>query len=370
MNREIERSGRAGPTRGLAAVFVVAVLAAASVSACDRPQAYGEANSLIVVAPDSLWAQLEDTTYAALERTIRTVYDEDRFQVTQIEPGAEEWQNLRLFHQIVVFGTPADDLMQQVLDAAGRGGTDPPAVVQAEGMWARGQLVTGVLLEPGNEAETWATLLDEVYESIDQQYRDFVFRRMYVSGVDTARMDSLRQRYGFSVRLPQVYQVQSHPERSMVIVRNDNPDPSELIRSLTVAWRPRVDTLVADTAYAWRASIDSAFYNVPQAIVRDTLRPPRRVRHDGRPALELYGTWEDETEYPAAGPFVDRLIQCGERTFLLDAWLYAPGEDKYQYVLQLERLMSSFRCFPEGTSGQGSPAAGTAGGSVGGGTGG
>lgn len=349
-------------------VFVVAVLAASVVSACDRPQAYGEANSLIVVAPDSLWAQVEDTTYAALERTIRTVYQENRFQVTQIEPDAEEWENLKLFHQVVVFGTPGDALMQQVLEAAGRSGADPPMVVQAEGMWARGQLVTGVLLEPGDEAETWSTLLDEVYESIDQQYRDFVFRRMYVSGVDTARMDSLRQRYGFSVRLPQVYQVQSHPERSMVIVRNDNPDPAELIRSLTVAWRPRVDSLVADTAYAWRASIDSTFYNVPQAIVRDTLRPPRRVRHGGRPAIELYGTWEDETEYPAAGPFVDRLVQCPKRTFLLDAWLYAPGKDKYQYMLQLERLMDSFRCFPEGRSGEGATDGGPGAGSRGGAT--
>jgi len=364
MKGEIERTDRAGLT-GVVTALVIAVLAAGGVTACDQPQAYGEANSLIVVAQDSLWSQLEDTTYAALERTIRTVRRESQFRVTQVEPGAEEWQNLKLFHQIVVFATPDGQLMQQVLDAAGRGQVDPPAVVQAEGIWARGQLVTGVVLEPGDEAETWVAQLDDVYNAIDEQYRDFVVRRMFVSGVDTAGMDSLRTRFGFSVRMPQVYQVRSHPERNMVIVRNDNPDPSELIRSLTVAWRPRMDSLVADSAYAWRASIDSVFYNVPQAIVRDTLRPPRRVRHDGRPAIELYGTWEDETEYPAAGPFVARLVQCPKRTFLLDAWLYAPGVDKYQYMLQLERLMSSFRCFPEAASGESGAGGGTGGGSGG-----
>lgn len=334
-------------TRVVTAVVAAAVLAAGGVTACDRPRAYGEANSLIVVAQDSLWSQLEDTTYAALERTIRTVRRESQFRVTQIEPGAEEWGNLKLFHQIVVFGTPQGELMQQVLDAAGRADAEPPAVVQAEGIWARGQLVTGVLLEPGDEVETWTSQLDDVYASIDEQYREFVFRRMFVSGVDTAGMDSLRTRFGFTVRMPQVYQVQSHPERNMVILRNDNPDPGELIRSLTVAWRPRMDSLVADTAYAWRASIDSAFYNVPQIARRDTAREPRRFNHNGRPALEVYGTWEDETDYPAAGPFVDWLVQCPKRTFFLDAWLYAPGKDMYQYMLQLDRLMQSFRCFPQ-----------------------
>lgn len=353
MKGEIERTDRAGLTGVVTALVVAVVLAAGGVTACDQPQAYGEPNSLIVVAQDSLWAQLEDTTYAALERTIQTVRRESRFRVTQIEPGAEEWQDLKLFHQIVVFAPPGGELIQRVLDAAGRSDVEPPAVVQAEGIWARGQLVTAVVLEPGDEAETWVSQLDDVYSAIDEQYREFVYRRMFVSGVDTAGMDSLRTRFGFSVRMPRVYQVQSHPDRNMVIIRNDNPDPSELIRSLTVAWRPRMDSLVADSAYAWRASIDSAFYNVPQAIVRDTAREPRRFNHNGRPALEVYGTWEDETEYPAAGPFVDWLVQCPKRTFFLDGWLYAPGEDRYQYMLQLDRLMQSFRCRPQGAAADG-----------------
>lgn len=353
MRKEIGHADRAGLTEGLAALCIAVVLAAGGVAACDQPQAYGEANSLILRAPDSLWAQLEDTTYAALERTIRTVRQERQFRVSQVSPGSEDWQDLRQFHQVVIFAAPDDEMIQRVLEAAGRPDAEPPAVVQAQNVWARGQLVTGVLLEPDNEVETWTSQLDDVHASIDQQYRDYVTRRMYVSGVDTAAIDSLRQRFGFRVRLPQVYQVQSHPERNLVIFRNDNPDPSELIRSLTVAWRPRMDTLRADTAYAWRAAVDSAFYNVPQALVRDTAREPRRFNHHGRPALEVYGTWEDETDYPAAGPFVDWLVQCPNRTFFLDAWLYAPGEDKYQYMLQLRQLMDSFRCLPRGAAADG-----------------
>lgn len=350
MKREIESTDRAGAAKSLAALCVAVVLAAGGVTACDKPQAYGEANSLIVRAPDSLWTQLEDTTYAALERTIRTVRQERQFRVSHVSPGSEHWEDLRRFHQVVIFGTPGGGTMQEVLEAAGRPETEAPAVVQAQDLWARGQLVTGVLLEPGNEMETWLSQLDDLHASIDDQYRDYVTRRMYVSGVDTAAMDSLRRRYGFRVRLPRVYQVQSHPEEDLVIFRNDNPDPSELIRSLTVAWQPRMDTLSADSAYAWRSAIDSVYYNVPQAVARDTTQRPRRFNHNGRPALQAHGSWEDQTDYPAAGPFIVRLVQCPERTFLLDAWLYAPGEDKYQYMLQLQQLMDSFRCLPQGAA--------------------
>ena len=39
-------------------------------------------------------------------------------------------------------------------------------------------------------------------------------------------------------------------------------------------------------------------------------------------------------------------VPCPEqdRHYLVDAWLYAPGKDKYEYVLQLETILGTFRC--------------------------
>jgi hypothetical protein len=33
-----------------------------------------------------------------------------------------------------------------------------------------------------------------------------------------------------------------------------------------------------------------------------------------------------------------------DRLYLLDAWLYAPGKEKYQYMIQLETLLGTFEC--------------------------
>ena len=33
-----------------------------------------------------------------------------------------------------------------------------------------------------------------------------------------------------------------------------------------------------------------------------------------------------------------------DRMYLLDAWLYAPGKEKYEYMIQLQTILGSFRC--------------------------
>jgi hypothetical protein len=32
--------------------------------------------------------------------------------------------------------------------------------------------------------------------------------------------------------------------------------------------------------------------------------------------------------------------------YLLDAWLYAPGKQKYEYMIQLQTILDTFRCGP------------------------
>ncbi len=37
-------------------------------------------------------------------------------------------------------------------------------------------------------------------------------------------------------------------------------------------------------------------------------------------------------------------MDCPTRTYFIDAWLYAPNEPKYEYMLQLQEILGSFRC--------------------------
>lgn len=327
----------------------LAPLALVICAACGRPNAMGEANSLIVIAADSLWQQVEQTTYEVLEPTIFTTRDEKQYVVTAVAYDDPAIVDLKLFRNVLVFGGPDDPALQEVAAAGGYvlGNMEPGRVFQVEDVWARNQTVTGVYLRRRNEVDSWVEALPSVLAAVDAQYRVWVRNRMFATPPDTALATDLMTRFGFSVVVPQLYDRVARGLESgdsLVILRNDNPDPSQLIRSVLVHWRPSVDSLTAELALEWRASLDDVQYNVAQGINTDH-SSVTRFTVDGRPALEVTGVWQDERgNFPAAGPFVVWLVDCPSRTYFIDAWLYAPNEPKYQYMLQLQEILSSFTC--------------------------
>jgi hypothetical protein len=304
----------------------------------------GEANSLIVVADDALWEQVEEQTYEALERTVYTTRNEKIFNVTQTSPESPEIGQLMLWRQILVFGTPDDPRVQMIIEKVGLTSVEPGEVVQASNVWARGQLATAIVLQPGREAESWREQLPGLSEHLERQFRDYVLRRMFVSGVDTATSDFLAAEFGFTLDVPRVYQRVDRGE-GVVLIRNDNPDPSELIRSILIQRGEAVDSMAPSMVYVWRTSVDDTHYNVPQDfdVIAGT---SRSFDLNGSEAVEARGTWKDRAAYPAAGPFVARAVRCGDDVIYLDAWLYSPNprRSKYEYMMQLEEILNSFAC--------------------------
>lgn len=336
------RRNASGALLALGAATVVV-----SLSGCGKPQAWGEENSVILVAPDSLWAAVEDTTYAVLEPTLHTTRDEKMFVVTQTDPGKAEYENLRIFKLVVVVGPPEFPPLRELFRASGReDSVRVPSVFQVRDVWARGQVVTAAVLDPERPLDSWRAQLPAVLAMLDSSFRQTVRNKMFVTGPDTTLARDLAGRFGFSILVPRVYDHVVRPADgdSLVILRNDNPDPSQLIRSVLVAWRPPVDSLTAATAFEWRAAIDSVHYNVPQEIDTTSARV-QPIEVDGHPGLEVTGVWQDVGgAVPAGGPFIDWVVRCPERTYFLDAWLYAPGQPKYEYALQLREILGSFRC--------------------------
>lgn len=344
--RRSDVSHRPSPALGASPALLLLALV---LTACGKPSAFGEANSLIVVAEsDSLWRQVQDTTYTALEPTFYSVRDEKKFFVEPVDTAStQDFERLRIFKQVLIFGTPDNRFVQRVAEEADlEGRPEPGQIFGARNLWAQNQVVTAVVLDPDDRLGSWQAALPELGDRIERTYRQFVRDRMYVSGPDTVASDSLAERFRFGIEFPEVYEVRTRDEGAPVVIRNDNPSPADLIRSVTVDWRDPVDSLTADLAYAWRASLDSTLYNVPQAIDTTNART-ERFEQRGRPAIEVTGTWSDEGgSVPAAGPFVVWLVDCPERTYFLDGWVYAPGQNKYQYVLQVREIMGSFRCSP------------------------
>jgi len=123
-----------------------------------------------------------------------------------------------------------------------------------------------------------------------------------------------------------------------------------LERTILVTWtegkgsRPAES---AESALEWRDDVAAKHYGMlPQRTGRDPIET-RMLGSDESGGLEVQGIWTGtDAQFPMAGPFITRIVPCPaqDRTYLLDAWLYAPGKSKYEYMLQLETILDSFEC--------------------------
>jgi len=326
---------------------------ALTTTACEKGLAYGDPNAVIVAAPRDWWPMIEDSVETVLSPPIQTVREEHTFRITFQDPTEENWTRLRRFKEIVLIGGPEDPWMAEAL-ATLPDTTEiiPPDLLETTDVWARDQNATIILVDPEGDIPYQVNFrLPRVHRILDERFREGVEIRMFVSGRDSALADSLEAMAGFSLILPEVYRW-AH-EDSVYIFRNDNPDPSELIRQFTVTWRhPAPNIFPADSLLDWRREVAQEYFNFPQVVDRESIRA-------GRPPFpfadvyEIRGAWSNPpgSTWPAAGPFVLWGVFCPgqDRLYMVDAWLYAPGTDKWEYMLQLERILGSFRCGPRDT---------------------
>ena len=313
-------------------------------TACDKPSAFGEANSLILIGDEALWEQVGSDTYEQLERTVFTIREENTFNVTYVPSDGSEIDELLMWKQVLVFGEPGDPLIEAIA-AEAKATPEVGTVLQAGDVWARGQVATAVILEAGHEVDSWRAALPGLAAMLDNQYRDYALSRMFASGVDTTLSQSVAETYGIELVAPRIYHGLIGDD-GIIRLRNDNPRPSERIRSILIE---RVETdgsaIDAEGVFAWREGIDSLMYIVPQGLARAPVEP-RTFDLAGADVIEVRGMWQDEGTFPAAGPFVARAVQCPDAVWYFDAWLYSPNPraSKYEFLLQLEEILDSFRC--------------------------
>jgi hypothetical protein len=328
------------------ATFIVATLFSLFTAACDRTGAFGDATSIVAAMDPGLWSQVENDVYSTLEPTIQTVRDERTFTVTFQDPTEELWGRLRQFKQLLLVGTGEEDWMADVMGRLDDVAGTPPQILQVRDVWARAQSVTVILLPESGQPDALRSQLGPLHELYDSQYRSLALSRMFISGRDSALADTLSREAGFSLLLPEVYYWDRTD--SVYLFRNDNPDPSELIRQVAVTWRtPLPAELDGEELLAWRAELAGQYYAEPQVVDLANVKAGP-FSHEGWSAYQIQAVWQNapEANWPAGGPFILWALACPaqDRLYLLDSWLYAPGREKYQYMIQLETILGSFRC--------------------------
>lgn len=337
--------------------LVIGLLPALASCGADRSNvAFGTPTSIIVAATDQVWEAMGDSLRSALEPLVFTVTRERAFDVTHVLPGDPQWGQYRKFRQVVVIGRPSDSWVEDALSREDGTPDSLPALVETESIWALGQHVTAIVLDPDRPASAGLVLLDEVRRGVDRRFRAFVLQKMYVSGVNERLAERLMREEGFSLTLPEVYR--EVPAEGARIFKNDLPDPSELARYVLI--QPTSGTPPERTAEALVAWRDSIARNYPRRMVSvpDELHA-QTLEGD---VFEVQGRWEtppqDSTAtgafYPGGGAFITRLVPCPgrDRHYLIDSWLYAPGKDKLEYIMQLRAILGTFRCGESGAEGE------------------
>ena len=324
---------------------ITLIIAVLGLTSCDLPRSWGEWNSVIVATSPEIWDAVDEMVQTALETRILTVRPEKTFRVTHQAPEGLEWDRLQRFRQILLVGSLGDPWIIDVLDKRPTDNLNPPQIFQVEDVWAKGQLATVLLINDGS-FDGLEELMTELHTLLDDQYQDWVRSRMFMSGRNEALADSLWREAQFTLLLPELYVKRA--EGSTYIFRNDNPDPSELIREITVTWRDsESEQLSQNDVLEWRQNVSDLYYNYPQ-VLDMTIAQTRQLQIGDMILDEIRTAWSNPPGdlFPAGGPAIIRSINCPAqgRQYLVDAWLYAPARDKYQYLLQLETILNSFRC--------------------------
>ncbi len=335
--------------RARAAGIVLAGTAIGGASACDSlPLAMGDVQAIVVTASPELWDEVGEVAFSTLEGNVFTVRDEHVFRVAYEEPADSAWSDLRRLRQLLLIGKASDPWMAAPL-AELEEPVAPPRIVQVQEVWARRQLVTLVILEEDTgldeDAVVVRQMLPDLFDIVAGQLRQWAVARMFSTQRDTALARTLGEEHGFSLVVPEVYDYRR--QDSVHIFRNDNPDPSELIRQFAITWRsPVPEGIATEEILEWRAHIVDRYYDYPQVVNRDVVfAGPGDF--NGRRGYYVQAVWQNPPDgYPAAGPFISRAVICAgqQRLYLIDAWLYAPSRDKYEYMVQLEEILNSFQC--------------------------
>jgi len=306
---------------------------------------YGDANSIVLITTDSVWEASGPAVEQILEPRIMTVRDERTFEITPVAPDDPALKTYRRWRQVLVVGEATDPWVAEVLEGAPALPDTLPAIVERDEVWARDQRVTAVVLPQGGGAESFIAILPELHRLLDQRFRAYVRTRMFVSGRNDSLQSALRAQSGFGLLLPSVYTVQQ-PNENTYIFRNDQMVGGILERVILVTWRQGATPLSAEEIQEWR-DVVSAQHHHPVQKRQPGLVETQTIEGYGPGALEVRGAWEGDLDgFPLAGPYITRSVVCPtqDRTYLLDASLYAPGRDKYEYMLQLETILNTFEC--------------------------
>ncbi|MCE2494973.1 MAG: DUF4837 family protein [Flavobacteriales bacterium] len=293
-----------------------------------KPKSTGRLGELAVVMPESWW---QDTAGAAFRHYFGSKYPglpqvESRFTLVHIPPSA--YNRLFKTHRNLV-------LVEQE-DSAGVG--------FEFNRYATGQLV--MALEASSALE-FAELLKERGAEAAERFTNAEIDRLYKAHrlIETNEAYNELRAMGLEVTVPNDFRLNLVEDEFIWFFR----DKRKVTQGILIyIWETLPDIGMEEAIVAARDSatlrVEGEGADAYMSVEKLYAPVVEATEAQGRFAMETRGLWKMENDF-MGGSFINKTIwdEANDRTVSIDGFIYAPGEDKRNYMMELEAIVESLR---------------------------
>ena len=328
----------------------------------NKSLAMGRINTLVVLAEKELWeGEIGDTldyyfasAYPVLPAP-EPFFDLKYFSAEEMnaEPFRREFRNILVVADVSDTTASVTKLLRKDLgpEKFNRALTDPDFnTLVGLNKWARGQVIIYLF---GNGKEALDRAIKDHFPSIAKRVNKndeaALAASIYGSMQDNQKLAQvISDSFGIKLRVPSLY-VKAIEEENFLWIRADQKDvnqslvfrkfkytdKSQLTKASLIKMRNEYGrkyiTTASEGAYMVTNDVDLPVYEYIQPI-NDIY------------AVEIRGIWETENDF-MGGPFISYALlneKKGEIIFI-DAFVFAPGKDKRDYMQQLDYVVKTVR---------------------------
>jgi hypothetical protein len=210
--------------------------------------------------------------------------------------------------------------------------------------WARGQLIVYIM---GDGQEDLAKNITRAFPRVSHRIREHdnpqLDAQTYMNGSSTELSRLIVKEFGIKLKIPGDFELAVNDD-NFLWIRRDNREVTSSIVIKTFPYKDKLQ-MQLDGLIDMRERIGGLIEGTTAGSVMHTNNmdlPVYTYPKDiaGRYAIESRGIWEMTGDY-LGGPFINFAIIDGDRIIVIDAFVYAPGKDKRDYIQQLELVISS-----------------------------
>lgn len=285
---------------------------------------------LVVYSPD-LASFIDDGGLDRIQRTVTTVETENVFSWAFAE--TDEFTGTLTERRLILFLVSTPDDLPDGIEAVS------PGLYSGEDIWALNQQVIGAVVENGCLPEPLADLLEDAYNTQVHRYIYGSFVNTQMSSPE--RLDSLGA-LGFTIDVPKAYTTHIwSPDEGFI--QYQRLVAEECLLMLSIRFTASAPELTDSSAVVAREGMARRFFFDASADSVDRTRVTvSRITFGGMSGFSLTGMWRNP-EFLNAGAFTARILDSGERRYIMDLEVYNPGREKEPYLREGWVIMDTFR---------------------------